>query len=543
MNITGDYSHYPLPEALTLRIVSYLNLFRLLISAALLFSLFVGLVTPRSPLVGNTLAASVLISYFIAAAALAFQTRKDPARAFLLAQISTLSDILFLSTLLFILGGLEGGVAILLIFASASAAILLPLRMTLFFAALVALAFLGESLASIFFWSGSATELIRAALYGTITFVISILLNLLSHRVKDYRLVAEQQADELTRLGQINELVIRRMRSGVLAVDANNRIQLMNESAWFLLGSPTPEQKMLPKVAPQLNIALEDWLDNPSMKSMPIILKTSQARILPKFVALPGSTSIRVLIFLEDDDVVSQRAQEMSANLLANLSGSIAHEIRNPLAAVNHAAQLLEESEDIAEDDLRLVDIIHSQSVRMNGIVENILQLSRHEKSRPDIFNLIPFLNELEVETKSALPGIRLTVHINAQERKTQVLFDRSQLHQALWKLLENALRHAHLDAAIPKVHMSMEYLPATGYCVITVEDNGPGIPDGNMERIFDPFFTTHKEGSGLGLYIARQLCEVNQAELTVDSILGTRSRFHIRLALARTEREVIALP
>jgi two-component system sensor histidine kinase PilS (NtrC family) len=108
---------------------------------------------------------------------------------------------------------------------------------------------------------------------------------------------------------------------------------------------------------------------------------------------------------------------------------------------------------------------------------------------------------------------------------------------------LENALRHAHLDAAIPKVHMSMEYLPATGYCVITVEDNGPGIPDGNMERIFDPFFTTHKEGSGLGLYIARQLCEVNQAELTVDSILGTRSRFHIRLALARTEREVIALP
>jgi len=114
--------------------------------------------------------------------------------------------------------------------------------------------------------------------------------------------------------------------------------------------------------------------------------------VLPKFVELPGTTRLRVLIFLEDDDVISQRALEMSANLLANLSGSIAHEIRNPLAAVSHAAQLLEESEDIVEADVRLVDIIHTQSVRMNGIVENILQLSRHEKSRPDVFDLIPFL-------------------------------------------------------------------------------------------------------------------------------------------------------
>jgi len=118
------------------------------------------------------------------------------------------------------------------------------------------------------------------------------------------------------------------------------------------------------------------------------------------------------------------------------------------------------------------------------------------------------------------------------------VLFDRSQLHQALWKLLENALRHAHLDAAIPLVELSMKHLKETGYCIITVEDNGPGIPESNMARIFEPFFTTHKKGSGLGLYIARQLCDVNQSELTVDSMLGSYSRFHIRLALARKQRE-----
>jgi two-component system sensor histidine kinase PilS (NtrC family) len=223
--------------------------------------------------------------------------------------------------------------------------------------------------------------------------------------------------------------------------------------------------------------------------------------------------------------------------MLANLSGSIAHEIRNPLGAISHAAQLLEESENIAEADLRLVDIIHSQSGRMNRIVKNILQLSRHEKSRPDIFELVPFLREISAETESSLPGIRLTVDISPEEDGTLVLFDRSQLHQIVWKLLENANRHAHLDAAIPLVVMTVKHLTGTGFCVITVEDNGPGIPEGNMKRIFEPFFTTHKEGSGLGLYIARQLCDVNQAELTVDSVLGSCSRFHIRLALAQSEK------
>ena len=80
-----------------------------------------------------------------------------------------------------------------------------------------------------------------------------------------------------------------------------------------------------------------------------------------------------------------------------------------------------------------------------------------------------------------------------------------------------------------------MENQPATGYCVITIADNGPGIPEEQITKIFEPFFTTHKQGSGLGLYISRQLCEVNQAELTVDSTVGNGTRFHVRLALARS--------
>jgi len=127
---------------------------------------------------------------------------------------------------------------------------------------------------------------------------------------------------------------------------------------------------------------------------------------------------------------------------------------------------------------------------------------------------------------------------IDSDDKELFVLFDSSQLHQALWQLLENASRHACLDAAIPHVILRMEHLPATGHCIISVEDNGPGIPDDQLSRIFEAFFTTHKKGSGLGLYIARQLCDVNQAELTVDSQLKSGTRFHIRLALARSESD-----
>ncbi len=531
------FSNFPLPEALTHRVISYLSIFRLLISLILLFTLFTDMVVAPFVFDRSAIGGTALLSYFVMAVFLAFDIRRRKTNPYPIVLATLFTDILFLSILLCVFGRLESSIAILLIFTSATAAVLLPLRLALFCASLITMTFIGQSLFGWLSQDETPTQLIQAGVYGATTFGATIVGNLLARWLKDYRLTAERQAVQLTGMEQVNELVIRRMRNGVLAVDADGRIQLMNESAWFLLGSPKADQRILSRISPQLNRALGDWHDNATVEIAPMTMYGSQARVVPKFVALPEGSGISVLIFLEDNEVISQRAVEMSAHLLANLSGSIAHEIRNPLAAISHAAQLLEESDEIAESDLRLVDIIHTQSGRMNGIVENILQLSRHEKSRPDIFELVPFLKEMSIETKNSLPGIRLTLDISPELDGTLVLFDQSQLHQAVWKLLENANRHARLDAAMPQVILSMKHLPKTGYCVITVEDNGPGIPDSNMKRIFEPFFTTHKQGSGLGLYIARQLCEVNQSELTVDSVLGSYSRFHIRLALARSEK------
>jgi two-component system sensor histidine kinase PilS (NtrC family) len=535
MRPTSDSTDYPLPEALTRRVVTYLNVFRLFISFALVMAFFSGLLIKSYFLDTGAIAGTFVIAYFVMAIYLANEARRRTAQHYFLAQISLFTDILFLTVLLFAFGGSDSGLAVLPIFASASAAILLPLRLALFLASLVALAFIGESTVGILLGNGTTADLIKAGLYGTTAFVIAILVNLLSFWLRDYRVLAEKQARELSRLEQINELIIRRMRSGVLAVDEDCRIQLMNESAWFLLGTPSGQDKLLTDISPELEQAMTAWRNDPSRDIEPLTLRASQAQVVPKFVSLPGSGDVRVLIFLEDNDVVAQRALELSANSLAKLSGSIAHEIRNPLAAVSHAAQLLAEDQDFTESDSRLISIIHNQSRRMNDIVENILQLSRREKSRPEIVDLKPWLESTAAEFRGTLPAGSVELTTNFQAEDLLVLFDKSQLHQVIWKLMENALQHANREGGTPLIHIIMEHLPETGYCLVTIEDNGPGIPQQQIEHIFEPFFTTHKQGSGLGLYIARQLCEVNQAEITVDSSPGEGTRFHIRLALARS--------
>ena len=240
------------------------------------------------------------------------------------------------------------------------------------------------------------------------------------------------------------------------------------------------------------------------------------------------------MIFLNDNNVVARRAVELSVNSLAKLSGSIAHEIRNPLAALNHASQLLEESPQIRLSEMRLIHIIQNHAKRMNGIVENILQLSRREQSEPEVVALHFFMPEFALEFETSKVNHSLDFAFAADTDEAYILFDKSQLHQCLWKLLDNAADHASRNNMTPRVRLRLAANEDSGYCVITIADNGPGIKPDQIEKIFEPFYSTRKEGSGLGLYIARQLCEANQAELTVDSEQGDGAQFHVLMALAK---------
>jgi len=479
-------------------------------------------------------AMAVLVIYLLFAAACLFIAKRKELNIFRFAAYSLCADMIFLSVLVVVLASVQGGVGILLVFTSAVAAVLLPLRIALLLASFASLTMSGTALWHFIVDTGTAQSMLQAGLFSVTTMISAIMANRLAYWARDYRLIAEKQKETLTELEQVNELIIRRMRTGVIAVDEAGEIRVMNESAWFQMGSPPVRQRSLKSISPRLNQALADWKKNTTSDPKPVVLEPSQAQVLPGFVALPSQTGVGAMIFLTDNNVVARRAVELSVNTLAKLSGSIAHEIRNPLAALNHASQLLEESPQIRLPEMRLINIIQNHAKRMNGIIENILQLSRREQSQPELVPLHVFLPDFASEFQAS----QVSRHLEFQTdmdlgEETFVLYDKSQLSQCLWKLLDNAVDHASRHKADPVVKLILTRHEASGFCIITVADNGPGINKEQLSKIFEPFYTTRKEGSGLGLYIAKQLCEANQAELTVDSEPGSGAFFHVRLALA----------
>jgi len=532
---TVEYTSWPLPEELTRKVVGYLNAYRMIV-AVLLGAAHIGGLTPASGalLLPRAAGGAILLGYLLFAAFHLFSARRQSANSHHLATYSLFTDVMFLSLLTFAYGAVTGGVGILLVFTSAVAAVLLPLRMALLIASIASLGMIGTALGRYAAGSAAADALITAGLFGVTAMVSALLTHRLAYWARDFRLIAERRRETLSELQQVNELVIRRMRVGVLAVDETGLIQVMNESAWFLLGSPSVRHGALRSLSPRLEQAVANWRERPDVEPRPVVLEPSQAQVLPDFVNLPGEQGLGALIFLNDNNVVARRAIEPSVNSLAKLSGSIAHEIRNPLAALNHASQLLEESPKISLTEMRLIHIIQNHARRMNGIVENILQLSRREQSRPELVPLHTYLPEFANEFQTSQLNRALDFQSAIPSDETFVLFDKSQLGQCLWKLLDNAVDHASRDGSSPKVRLALTRDAEAGFCVITVADNGPGISSTQLSKIFEPFYTTRKEGSGLGLYIARQLCEANQAELTVDSEPGEGAFFHIRLALAR---------
>lgn len=538
MNNTADPNSYPLSTALTRRVVNYLNIYRLVIALLLGIAYFGNLISFSQPVGFAVFANAILVSYLIFASYHLFSAGRKNADFYRLATYSLMTDVIFLSLLVIALGGVEGGIGILLVFTSAISAVLLPLRMALFIASIASLSIIFGALWLFDPEVNRTATLVQAGLFGITAMVATVMAHQLAFWARDYRLIAEKHRATLSELEQVNELIIRRMRTGVLAVNHENRIRVMNESAWFLMGSPSVRQRSLKSLSPRLEQALTEWKKDPFADQKPVLLEPSQAQVLPNFVALPSDPGFGALIFLSDNNIVARRAVELSVNSLAKLSGSIAHEIRNPLAALNHASQLLEESPQIRLPEMRLINIIQNHAKRMNGIVENILQLSRREQSRPELVPLHIFLPDFAGEFRASNLHRDIDFDTALDPGETLILFDKSQLHQCLWKLLDNAVDHASRDRPIPQIRLALSRDEASGFCIITVADNGPGINKAQLSKIFEPFFTTRKEGSGLGLYIAKQLCEANQAELTVDSEPGHGAFFHIRLALARGRQQ-----
>jgi two-component system sensor histidine kinase PilS (NtrC family) len=253
--------------------------------------------------------------------------------------------------------------------------------------------------------------------------------------------------------------------------------------------------------------------------------------VQPHFAPLGGDRQSGVVIFLEDTSLIAERVQQAKLAALGRLSASIAHEIRNPLGAMSHAGQLLAESPSIGSAEQRLTDIIRVNARRVSQIVESVLALSRRGQTKPERLQLSPWIEDFArefVQTLELYEGA-LTVVDNSPE--IEVRMDPTHLHQILWNLCDNAVKYASVAAGAIAVELSCGLLEPSGRPFLEVADRGPGITPDKVEQIFEPFYTGQPGGTGLGLYISRELAERNGATLRYQSRPGGGSAFRIVFA------------
>lgn len=439
------------------------------------------------------------------------------------------ADIGAITLLMHASGGAASGLGSLLFITISTNSALMTRRMSIAFAAIASIAVLTEQTVATIYGTAEQTGYAQAGVIGLILFVGALVAQFVGHRLRESEALAEQRGLDLADLSEINDYVIQHMRTGVLVLDESNRIRMLNSAAAESLRAPAYLREPLASVAPRLDNELQAWRNGQSRRPSTVV--SPQGRpLIAHFASIGRQRSGGALLFLEDASSVAEQVRQMKLAILGRLTASIAHEIRNPLAAVSHANQLLAESQQIHGEDRRLTEIIHEHSVRMERIVENILQLSRRDSTRAEELDVTGWLKDFIGEFRDRHVLLPQALALRAESGDIPPMrVDPSHLHQIIWNLSENALRHGRVDEnGGPRVEYHIGPLAAPSSGFLEVLDRGPGVPSDIVEHIFEPFYTSDPRGTGLGLFIARELCECNRARLSYAPRPGGGSCFRI---------------
>ena len=502
-------SHGEHPEPFW-RSLFYFNVYRLLVALLLLLSVAVWGANPtfgsrdlRLFVVGDIAYVAFSIACFVLISA---RRHFD-----LQLMLQVAADVIFIMLLLYASGGISSGLGLLLLTTLAGAGLITRGRLTLFFAALASIGVLLEHTYEVLKLETADMQFVQAGLLSSAYFAIAWLAHTLAKYAQASEQLAAQREIDLANMEQVNQLVIRDMQDGVLVVDEHGVIRQFNARAERLLG-PLPGgrgEMKLDEYAPALAAQHAQWRSRAGVDTgagAPYS-GTDTAR----FVPIGRNRDLGAVIFIEDQTRVQAQARQLKLAALGRLTANIAHEIRNPLGAISHAAQLLQEEPRVGDTAARLITIINENSARLDRMVNDVLRLNRGARAHRERFRLADFLSAF-VEQFSQVERIDRGVFRVELAADPDVLFDRSHLNQVMWNLCRNALRHSRRTTSSIVIRVAVER--AGSVVKLDVVDDGPGVATEARAQLFEPFFTTAAGGTGIGLYIAREVCEANGATL-----------------------------
>ncbi len=449
-------------------------------------------------------------------------------------QIILFSDIIFITLLMHATsGGINSGIGILLAISIASGGLLIGGYCALLFAALASIAIMTEQIHVVQTHAASNASFAYAGMLGISFFTIAYLSYVLAKRTEQSDILATQQQQTILNLEELNQYIIQHLQSGIIISNSDQQIKMCNEATLNICKSTENASQIyhLLQLSPRLAESFQQWLDDTS-QNFAIIRLPNQSEIHVRFSLVKTRIETFHMIILEDIALYNQRLQQSKLASLGCLTASIAHEIRNPLGAISHAGQLLSEAPELTSQDQRLTEIIQSHCLRVNKIIEDVLQLSRREPSNKEKIELVPWINSYlksYIQTTDCNPDV---FKISIKNKDLWIQMDQGHLKQILDNLCSNALKYG--DITTEKIIIEISW--SVDAPCIRILDHAVGIDAETSNHLFEPFFTTSATGTGLGLYISKELAELNQAKLSYEkSNENYKSCFKLNLPNADT--------
>ncbi|HOI09407.1 MAG TPA: ATP-binding protein [Myxococcota bacterium] len=379
---------------------------------------------------------------------------------------------------------------------------------------------------------------------NTVAFVsIGILSSYLAEQLRRSDIQRERYRATLEDLKQLHESILASVETGIVSCRMDNRILHVNRAAEALLGLDVQRVRgrHLFEILPELRVPMEQQQGGGTFE---VRRGADGDEVWLRIAVSPWMSRVGEMIgrIVSAQDVTALKRMEsrMKADerlaTLGKLSAVVAHEIRNPLAAISASAQMLTMTSSLVEEDRKALDIVVRETDRLNGWITDLLDYARPRKGDIALVDLSVLLEQL-AQLVSGFPAAEgMTVEADI-EPGLQVWGDSHRLHRAFLNLAKNSLEAMSQGGQLV-VRARRRWVDGRSWAVVRVIDNGWGIPAEELGRIFDAFYTTKPRGTGLGLATVVQVVEEAGGFVTVSSVPHVRTEFEVRLPLAHEASE-----